>query len=62
MQKLLWRLKLEVDFGDGSMTEIEVGRIEGRPGLTSRRSFCRVAEGKWLTVAIQTGPIASGNH
>ncbi len=28
MQKLVWRVKLVADSGDGSATEIEVGRIE----------------------------------
>ena len=28
MQKLVWRLKLEADFGAGNTNEIEVARIE----------------------------------
>jgi hypothetical protein len=28
MQKLVWRLKLEAEFGAGNTTEIEVARIE----------------------------------
>ena len=28
MPKVIWRLKLEADLGEGSATEIEVGRIE----------------------------------
>jgi hypothetical protein len=28
MQKLVWRVKLEADLGDGSRTEVEVWRIE----------------------------------
>ena len=37
MQKLVWRLKLEAEFGAGNTTEIEVARIE------------REACGRWCT-------------
>jgi hypothetical protein len=38
MQKLVWRLKLVADFGEGSATDVEVGRIER---LISRHSAYR---------------------
>jgi len=28
MEKLVWRLKLEADLGDGTVNEIEIGQIE----------------------------------
>jgi hypothetical protein len=41
MQKLVWRLKLVADFGAGSATEVEVGRIEKEAWAISRRSAYR---------------------
>jgi hypothetical protein len=38
MQKLVWRLKLEADFGAGNTTEIEVAGSKGRLGQIPGRS------------------------
>jgi len=54
MQKLIWRVKLDADFGDGSVTEIEVGRIEREAWADLETLGLSLGEGKRLTSAIQT--------
>jgi len=54
MQKFVWRLKLEADFGAGSATEIEVARIEREAWADPETLGLSLSEGKRLTAAIQT--------
>jgi hypothetical protein len=54
VRKLVWRVKLEADFGDGPVTEIEVGRIEREAWADPETRGLSLAEGKRLTAAIQT--------
>jgi len=54
VQKLVWRLKLEAKFGDGSPTEIEVGRIEREARADLETLGLSLSEGKRLAAAIQT--------
>ena len=54
MQKLVWRVKLVADFGDGSATEIEVGRIEREAWADVETLGLSLSEGKRLAAAIQT--------
>ncbi len=51
MQKLVWRLKLDADFGAGEPAEIEVAWIEREDPERLGRSL---SEGKRLTAAIQS--------
>ncbi len=46
MQKFAWRLKLEADFGSGSATEIEVGRIEREAWTDLETLGLSLSEGK----------------
>jgi hypothetical protein len=48
MQKFVWRLKLEADFGAGSTTEIEVGRIEREAWTDLETLGLSLVEGKRL--------------
>jgi hypothetical protein len=51
--KLVWRVKLVADSGDGPATEIEVGRIEGEAWADLETIGLSLDEGKRLTAAIQ---------
>jgi hypothetical protein len=53
VQKFVWRLKLEADFGAGSTTEIEVGRIEREAWADLETVGLSLVERKRLTAAIQ---------
>ncbi len=53
MQKLVWRVKLVADSGDGSATEIEVGRIERESWANLETIGLSLDEEKRLTAAIQ---------
>ncbi len=54
MQKLVWRLKLDADFGAENKTEIEVARIEREAWADPERLSLSLSEGKRLTAAIQS--------
>ena len=54
MQKLVWRVKLVADSGDGSATEIEVGRIEREAWADLETLGLLLSERKRLAAAIQT--------
>jgi len=54
MQKLVWRLKLDADFGAGNTTEIEVARIEREAWADPERLGLSLSEGKRLTAAVQS--------
>jgi hypothetical protein len=54
MQKLVWRLKLEGNFGDGAAIEVEVGRIEREGWADPETLGLSLSEGIQLTAAIQT--------
>lgn len=41
MQELVWRLKLEGNFGDGAATEVKWVGSKERAGPTLKRSVCR---------------------
>jgi hypothetical protein len=45
MQKLVWRLKLEADFGAGNTNEIEVARIEREAWAALSRSWVLLVNG-----------------
>ncbi|HEY8064985.1 MAG TPA: hypothetical protein VIF40_09670 [Methylosinus sp.] len=54
MQKLVWRVKLIADFGDGATeAEVEVARIERGDFAAPETLGLSLAEGKRLTAAIQ---------
>ena len=52
MQELVWRVKLVADSGDGSATEIEVGRIEREAWGDLETMGLSLDEGKRLSAAI----------
>lgn len=54
MQKLVWRVKLVADSGDGAATEIKVARIEKADCAVPETLGLSLDEGKRLTAAIQT--------
>lgn len=54
MQKLVWRVKLEADSGDGSVTEVELGRIEREGWAAPEMLGLSLSEAKQLSAAIQT--------
>jgi hypothetical protein len=54
VQKLVWRVKLVADSGDGSATEIEVGRIEREAWADLETLGLSLSERKRLAAAIQT--------
>jgi hypothetical protein len=54
MQKFVWRLKLEADFGAGSTTEIEMARIEREAWADLETLGLSLNESKRLTAAIQS--------
>jgi hypothetical protein len=54
VQKLVWRMKLVADFGDGEATETEVARIEREDWALPETLGLTLVEGKQLTAAIQT--------
>jgi hypothetical protein len=54
-QKLVWRVKLVADFGDGAAEiGVEVGRIERDEFAVPETLGLSLAEGKRVAVAIQT--------
>ncbi|AZG78822.1 hypothetical protein [Methylocystis rosea] len=53
MQKLVWRVKLVADFGDGAATEIQMAQIEREDWAVPETLGLTLAEGKQLTAAIQ---------
>jgi len=53
MRKLVWRVKLEADLGDGARTEVEVGRIEREDWADTETIGLSLGEGKRLSAAIQ---------
>ncbi len=54
MRKIIWRVKLEADLGDGSRTEVEVGRIERAARADAEAIGLSLSEGKQISAAIQT--------
>jgi len=54
MQKLLWRVKLISDLGDGSTGEIEVAQIERDAWTVPETVGLSPAESKKLAAAVQT--------
>jgi hypothetical protein len=59
MQKVVWRLKLEADLGDGSATEIEVGWIEREDWVNPETLGLSVGEAKRLSAVIQAEIVRS---
>jgi hypothetical protein len=59
MQKLIWRVKLVADLGDGSASEIEVAQIERDAWAVPETIGLSLAEGKQISAAVQAEMVQS---